>query len=160
MSIMTCATAATIPVLGTGNCPSCGGDVETCRCTGVAQTSTTTLPRAGLIGDMTEDDDGRGFERDETDTFHRLVQRLVDHGDAQAQTAGRHARRTYADMVPGPYTRQPVLRMTAADIVFEASQSCRSCGGQGGKIEDTSNDGVTRQNWVSCQSCGGTGVAR
>ncbi|MFB6814509.1 hypothetical protein ACFCV8_08180 [Streptomyces sp. NPDC056347] len=157
MSIMTCATAATIPVLGTGNRPNCGGDFESCRCTGVAQTSTTTLPRAGLIGDMTEDDDRRGFERDETDTFHRLVQRLVDHGDDRAQKAGHHARRTYAEMVPGPYTRQPVLRMTTTDIVFEANQECQSCGGQGGRTEDTSSDGVTRQNWVMCRSCNGSG---
>ncbi|MFF8918408.1 hypothetical protein ACF08M_35180 [Streptomyces sp. NPDC015032] len=88
-----------------------------------------TPPRAGVIGDdiRREDDssghNGSGYERDETDTsFHRLVRRLVVDGDDRARMGGRRARRTYADMVPGAYDRQPALRMTTADIVFKASE--------------------------------------
>ncbi|MFJ2900255.1 hypothetical protein ACIO87_35945 [Streptomyces sp. NPDC087218] len=122
---------------------------------------TTTLTRLtnGGYGDWEDDDNQRGFERDETDTgFHRLVQHLVVDGDVRARTAGRRARRTYDDMVPGPYDRQPVLRMTRADITYEASRACASCHGQGGRMEDTSSDGVLRQTWVTCGSCRGSGV--
>ncbi|MET8502974.1 hypothetical protein [Streptomyces microflavus] len=70
--------------------------------------STLTPPRAGLAKDMTEDDNRRGFERDETDTFHQLVRQLVDDGDDRATVAGRRARRTLQEMDPG-YVRQPVL---------------------------------------------------
>ncbi|MDX2921897.1 hypothetical protein [Streptomyces sp. NE06-03C] len=73
--------------------------------------SNLSAPRAGLADDMTRDDNRRGFERDETDTFHQLVQQLVDDGDDRAAAAGRQARRTYAEMAPGQ-TRQPVLNMT------------------------------------------------
>ncbi|MFD7532227.1 hypothetical protein ACFV8E_32310 [Streptomyces sp. NPDC059849] len=103
---------------------------------------------------------GSGYERDETDTsFYQLVRRLVGDGDDRARTAGRRACRTYADMVPGVYDRQPILHMTTATITFMASQPCQSCGGQGGQTVDTSSDGVTRQNWVICQTCRGSGAA-
>ncbi|MFF4179493.1 hypothetical protein [Streptomyces sp. NPDC001750] len=82
-----------------------------------------TSPHPGLIGDMTEDDNQRGYERDETDAFRRLVQHLAADGDDRARTAGRRTRRTYAEMVPGAYDRQPILRMTTATIVY--------CGGSG-----------------------------
>jgi DnaJ-class molecular chaperone len=36
---------------------------------------------------------------------------------------------------------------------------CGSCGGTGGRIEDTSSDGVIRQNWITCNGCGGSGEA-
>ncbi|MYQ82698.1 MULTISPECIES: hypothetical protein [unclassified Streptomyces] len=75
-----------------------------------------------------EDDrsgNGSGYERDETDTsFRQLVSRLVVDGDDRARAASRCARRTYADMVPGAYDRQPVLHMTTG-IVFEASKQAR-----------------------------------
>ncbi|WP_276314458.1 hypothetical protein [Streptomyces sp. Z26] len=34
---------------------------------------------------------------------------------------------------------------------------CGSCNGQGGRVEDTSSGGVTRQHWVRCAPCSGTG---
>lgn len=74
-------------------------------------TTTLTPPRAGLVDDMTEDDNRRGPERDETDRFHQLVRQLVDDGDDRAAVAGRRARRTLLEMDPG-HDRQPVLQMT------------------------------------------------
>ncbi|MFC8645095.1 hypothetical protein ACFUC2_30695 [[Kitasatospora] papulosa] len=74
--------------------------------------ATTLTPRAGWLEDRERDDDQRGYERDETDTsFRQLVERLVADGDTRAESAGRQARRTLAEMAPG-YDRQPVLRMT------------------------------------------------
>ncbi|MFF8717508.1 hypothetical protein ACF07T_39850 [Streptomyces sp. NPDC015184] len=130
MSIMTCETSlAPTPASSTGTCPKCTNTFETCRCTGVAvQAQVLLAPRAGRIDEIDREDgssghDGSGYERDETDNFHQLVGRLVDDGDKRALMAGRCARRTYADMVPGPYDRQPVLRMTRTRIEFsEVSQ--------------------------------------
>ncbi|MGW1656610.1 hypothetical protein [Streptomyces atratus] len=85
-----------------------------------------TRPHAGLIDDMTEDDNNCGPEPDETE-LHQVVQHLLVDGDYRARTAGRRARRTLAAMVPGAYDRQPVLRMTTADIVFKASEQARGC---------------------------------
>lgn len=49
-------------------------------------TSTLVAPRAGIADDMTEDDNGRGYERDETDSvFRQLVDQLVVDG---RRTAG------------------------------------------------------------------------
>lgn len=39
-----------------------------------------------------------------------------------------------------------------------SGQTCGSCGGVGGRTEDTSADGVTRQSWKTCQACNGTGT--
>ncbi|MFJ8763052.1 hypothetical protein [Streptomyces cyaneofuscatus] len=72
--------------------------------------STLDAPRAGLADEMTEDDNNRGPERDETEQFRQLVQQLVDDGDDRAASAGRRARRTLQEMVPG-YIRQPVLTL-------------------------------------------------
>ncbi|MFB7852912.1 hypothetical protein ACFC34_38670 [Streptomyces sp. NPDC056053] len=76
-----------------------------------------TRPRAGWYEDREQEDNDLGPMPDETE-FHRLVRHLVAVGDDRARTAGRRARRTYAEMVPGPYDRQPVLRMTTARIKF------------------------------------------
>lgn len=38
-----------------------------------------------------------------------------------------------------------------------AAVPCNSCSGQGGKTEDTSSGGTTRQTWRSCQVCSGSG---
>ncbi|WP_424864014.1 hypothetical protein [Streptomyces sp. MMS24-I29] len=165
MSIMTTLPrAAAVSVGAAGNCPICKGTFESCRCRGGLHPSTPAAPRAGVIGDgiRREDDasghDGRGYERDETDTnFRQLVRRLAADGDRRAVRAGRRARRTLAEMDPG-HTRQPILRMTTTDIVYKASRACTSCGGQGGRMEDTSGDGVSRQTWMTCHACGGTGV--
>jgi DnaJ-class molecular chaperone len=123
-----------------------------------------TSPRAGKADEIGREDDrsghdGSGYERDETDQFHQLVCGLVVDGDDRARTAGRRARRTIVEMAPG-YDRQPVLRMTTAEITFTASQACQRCGGSGGQTVDTSGDGVSRQHWQTCQACGGSGVAR
>ncbi|CAM5325695.1 hypothetical protein SFIMM107S_04463 [Streptomyces griseus] len=75
---------------------------------------TALTPRAGVadeIGDLDDrsGDDGRGYERDETDRcFQQIVQQLVGDGDDRAAGAGRGARRTLQEMAPG-YVRQPVL---------------------------------------------------
>ncbi|MGW1412129.1 hypothetical protein [Streptomyces sp. NPDC002403] len=122
MSIMTCATAATIPVLGTGNCPRCHGDFESCQCTGVAQTSTTTSLRAGWYEEQEERDNELGPMPDETE-FHQLVQHLVDQGDDRAQKTGRHARRTLAEMAP-EYVRQPVLVLHRPVMANDACPLC------------------------------------
>ncbi|MGW1106145.1 hypothetical protein [Streptomyces sp. NPDC002540] len=87
-----------------------------------------TRPRAGLIDDMTKDDNRRGPEPDETEQYHRLVRQLVNDGDHRAQTAGRRARRTLAEMAPG-YDRQPVLYLTRPfTMAGMADDACVLCG--------------------------------
>ncbi|MEU4032449.1 hypothetical protein [Streptomyces anulatus] len=114
--------------------PLSQGSFETCRCTGVA----TLAPRAGTIGDIRREDDqsghdGRGYERDETDQFHQVVRRLTDDGDRRARAAGRHTRRTLAEMAPGQ-ARQPVLHMTRqltfapTDTLAGEDDACVLCG--------------------------------
>ncbi|MFC9035419.1 hypothetical protein [Streptomyces arboris] len=71
-------------------------------------TRTIPTPSFGIYDDMTEDDNSRGPERDESEQFRQLVQQLVDDGDDRATVAGRRARRTLQEMAPG-YDRQPVL---------------------------------------------------
>lgn len=98
--------------------------------------TTFTVPRAGKAADVGREigrqddrggDDGRGYERDETDRFHQLVARLVVDGDVRAKAAGRRVRRTLADMMPG-YKRQPVLRLTRPLPLRGADDSCPVCG--------------------------------
>ncbi|MFF9690520.1 hypothetical protein [Streptomyces sp. NPDC014623] len=107
----------TIPASASGVCPVCKLIPEACTCTGVSQLRTVLAPRAGVaeeIGrqDDRSGDDGRGYERDETDRcFRELVEQLVADGDDRAAVAGRRARRTLAEMAPG-YDRQPVLLLT------------------------------------------------
>ncbi|MFD4764328.1 hypothetical protein ACFWOJ_37575 [Streptomyces sp. NPDC058439] len=86
-----------------------------------------TAPRAGTIDDIRREDDGKGFERDETDQFHQLVQQLVADGDDRAQVAGRRARRTLAEMAPG-YDRQPILYLTRPLTFRSADDACVLCG--------------------------------
>ncbi|MFH9125356.1 WhiB family transcriptional regulator [Streptomyces globisporus] len=110
-------TNATLPTRqsATGTCPKRSGNFETCS-RGIPpglprhQPHPAPYTRGGWRG-MEEDDNRRGPERDETDQLHQVVRRLTDDGDRRARAAGRHARRTYAEMAPGQ-TRQPVLRMT------------------------------------------------
>ncbi|MFI5635169.1 hypothetical protein ACIA8E_38670 [Streptomyces sp. NPDC051664] len=64
---------------------------------------------------------------DETDQFHQLVQQLVADGDTRAWAAGRRARRTLAEMVPGD-TRQPVLRLARPLTFRAADDACPLCG--------------------------------
>ncbi|MEV4872852.1 hypothetical protein [Streptomyces syringium] len=46
-----------------------------------------------------------------------------------------------------------------ADTRASAARKCASCGGEGGRMVDTSGGGVTRQTWQSCTPCGGSGQA-
>lgn len=98
--------------------------------------ATTLAPRAGKAADVGREigrqddrsgDDGRGYERDETDQFHQLVHGLVLDGDNRAAEAGRRARRTLAEMAPG-YTRQPVLLLTRPLPMRGADDACVLCG--------------------------------
>ncbi|MFD5786709.1 hypothetical protein ACFWH1_08730 [Streptomyces sp. NPDC127037] len=109
----------------TGTCPKCNGTFDTCTCTGLAPT--IVAPRAGKIDDIGSEDDNRGYERDETDQFHQLVDRLVDDGDTRAQVGGRRARRTLAEMEPG-YERQPVLQLVRPMSFRRADDACVLCG--------------------------------
>lgn len=49
---------------------------------------------------------------------------------------------------------------TAPTSVPQAQQRCSACGGAGGRVVDTSSDGVIRQSWQTCGTCGGSGVSR
>ncbi|MFD3641484.1 hypothetical protein [Streptomyces griseus] len=115
----------------TGTCPLCNGTFDTCRCRGcvaVLDRPTETIPSptaGGGYGGMEEDDNAKGFERDETDQFHQVVRRLTDQGDRRAAVAGRRARRTLAEMAPGQ-SRQPVLRMVDRPLVFLPTTAARS----------------------------------
>ncbi|MFF4249463.1 hypothetical protein ACFYY2_34115 [Streptomyces sp. NPDC001822] len=82
---------------------------------------------AGTIDDIGREDDQRGYERDETDQFHQLVDHLVADGDARARSAGRRARRTLPEMAPG-YERQPVLLLTRPLTFRSADDACPLCG--------------------------------
>ncbi|MFJ1775036.1 hypothetical protein ACIOFQ_33130 [[Kitasatospora] papulosa] len=89
---------------------------------------TLNTPRAGLADDMIEDDNGRGYERDETENaFRQLVAGLAADGDNRARSAGRQARRTLAEMDPG-YDRQPVLLLTRPLTFRSADDACPLCG--------------------------------
>ncbi|MGW6469475.1 hypothetical protein [Streptomyces rubiginosohelvolus] len=117
-------------VATTDTCPKCQGDFETCRCTGGVAVlnrhpERISAPAAsGGYGDWEDNDNQKGYERDETDQLHQVVRRLTDDGDSRARAAGRHARRTYAEMAPGQ-TRQPVLQMTRP-LTFTPSVSSKS----------------------------------
>ncbi|WP_331734473.1 MULTISPECIES: hypothetical protein [unclassified Streptomyces] len=100
--------------------------------THVDSTGTALAPRAGEAEEIGREDDrsghnGSGYERDETDTsFHQIVRHLVTDGDDRAQTAGRCARRTLAEMAPG-YERQPVLLLTRPLPMRAANDACPIC---------------------------------
>ncbi|WP_333732555.1 hypothetical protein [Streptomyces sp. IBSBF 3010] len=117
-------TTSTIS-LALGTCPDCNGTFETCTCTGL--TPAVIPPRAGTIDDIGSEDDAKGFERDETDQFHQLVDRLAAEGDTRARAVGRRARRTLAEMQPG-YQRQPVLQLVRRPLTFRSADGpCPLC---------------------------------
>lgn len=103
-----------------------------------------TRPKAGWIEDEEERDNQRGFERDETDRFHRLVRHLVADGDERAALAGRRAPRLLSEMED---------RLAPHMVV------CPSCNGDGGTTTTTTSGGVTRSSWKSCGSCNGRGTS-
>ncbi|MET9535565.1 hypothetical protein ABZY02_34285 [Streptomyces sp. NPDC006649] len=102
-------------------CPTCKGSFETCNCTG------GYAGRVGIADDIRREDDNKGYERDETDQLHQLVDRLATVGDIRAREAGRRARRTLAEMAPG-HTRQPILRLTRPLPMRGADDACPLCG--------------------------------
>ncbi|WP_331740578.1 hypothetical protein OG323_37815 (plasmid) [Streptomyces cyaneofuscatus] len=138
-----------IPAL-MSSCPICEGNFETCRCTGGFM-QTVLTPRAGVVADeigrqdYQSGDDGRGYERDETDRFHQVVRHLVSDGDRRADAAGRQVRRTFAEMAPGQ-TRQPVLRMTR-ELTFVPTAS-----------KAGADDACVLCGWWTCR-CGGAAPA-
>ncbi|MFJ2101381.1 hypothetical protein ACIOHR_29815 [Streptomyces anulatus] len=123
----------TTPALAGGVCPTCQLIMEACTCTAVSQQLTVLAPHAGVadeIGrqDDRSGDDGRGYERDETDrAFQQLVEQLVADGDDRAAVAGRRARRTLQEMAPG-YTRQPVLILHRPTMASDACGLCHRWG--------------------------------
>ncbi|MFE3074180.1 hypothetical protein [Streptomyces sp. NPDC059247] len=99
----------------TGNCCSCGGPFESCRCGARPQTGGGALPllpfQSGTVDDIHDEDEATGLEPyDDLAALHQLVRRLVTDGDHRAQRADRRARRTLGEMVPG-HTRQPLLTL-------------------------------------------------
>ncbi|WP_299541782.1 hypothetical protein [uncultured Streptomyces sp.] len=127
----------------------------------ITLTSPALAPRAGGYGDMERDDNGRGYERDETDTgFRQLVHHLVADGDDRARTGGRRARRTLAEMAPG-YQRQPVLLLTRPLPMRSANDACPLCGRWNGCpcfAPAPAGARVDRSvSMAACSQCGGTG---
>ncbi|MFF5131025.1 hypothetical protein ACFY41_29390 [Streptomyces syringium] len=55
-------------------------------------------PSAGIIDDIEDADNKKGFEPDDLTAFHQLVRHLVVDGDRRAADVGRKARRTLAEM--------------------------------------------------------------
>ncbi|MFE7614325.1 hypothetical protein [Streptomyces sp. NPDC057496] len=55
-------------------------------------------PNAGIIKDIEDEDNKKGFEPDDLTAFHQLVRHLTADGDRRAAGAGRKARRTLAEM--------------------------------------------------------------
>lgn len=102
----------------TSTCPIRKGPFETRACG-----EHPGVLRAGLddvIKRIEEEDneDGPSY------SVRELVQHLVADDDARAQGAGRQARRTLDQMMPG-YTRQPMLTLHRPQM---ANDACPLCG--------------------------------
>ncbi|WP_432105886.1 hypothetical protein [Streptomyces sp. bgisy091] len=114
----------------------------------------TTSLCAGKIDDIGREDDQRGYERDETDTaFRKLVDHLTTDGDDRARSAGRHARRTLAEMDPG-YERQPVLLLTRPLTFRSADDACHICGYWTCRCGGVA-PAPAENNTLQCDRCGG-----
>ncbi|MFE3581417.1 hypothetical protein [Streptomyces vinaceus] len=61
-------------------------------------TRSVPRPNAGIIDDIEDADEKKGYEPEDLTAFHQLVRHLVVDGDRRAADAGRKARRTLADM--------------------------------------------------------------
>ncbi|MFD4833189.1 hypothetical protein ACFWPV_25515 [Streptomyces uncialis] len=107
-----------------------------------------TRPRAGVIDDVEREDDGSGPDGNgyETEEFHRLVQRLIWEGDEPCGLCGCWICRCDQEAEGARTSSGP-----------ESELACTACGGNGGRVEDTSSGGVRRQTWISCGSCSGSG---
>ncbi|MEU3901604.1 hypothetical protein [Streptomyces sp. NPDC045251] len=64
----------------------------------LSMTRAVPRPSAGIIDDIEDADNERGFEPDDLAAFHQLVRHLIADGDRRAASAGRKARRTLAEM--------------------------------------------------------------
>ncbi|MEU1216646.1 hypothetical protein ABZ424_30450 [Streptomyces sp. NPDC005790] len=85
-------------------------------------TSTLVAPRAGIADDMTDDDNRRGYERDETDSvFRQLVDQLVVDGRRTAGTEGDAP-------AGGFFSPQLVLLLTGPLTYRAADDVCLLCG--------------------------------
>ncbi|XXZ47416.1 hypothetical protein AAGT00_00200 (plasmid) [Streptomyces cavourensis] len=149
---MTTATLPTRPST-TGTCPNCQGSFETCSCGAsprLPRHELESAPSAGLYDDMEDADNRKGFERDETDHYTRLVRQLVADGDRRARRAGRQAPRTLQQMAPG-LDRQPVLRMVDRPLSFTPTSSKAGAGAG-------ADDACVLCGWWRCR-CGGAAPA-
>ncbi|MGI5451482.1 hypothetical protein ACQEVM_38120 [Streptomyces sp. CA-243310] len=61
-------------------------------------TRSVPRPNAGIIDDIEDADNKKGYEPEDLTAFHQLVRHLVVDGDRRAADASRKARRTLADM--------------------------------------------------------------
>ncbi|WP_143266283.1 hypothetical protein [Amycolatopsis sp. KNN50.9b] len=64
----------------------------------LSMTCAVPRPNAGIIDDIEDADNKKGFEPDELTAFHQLVRHLVVDGDRRAADAGHQTRRTLAEM--------------------------------------------------------------
>ncbi|CAL9637133.1 hypothetical protein SUDANB120_06236 (plasmid) [Streptomyces sp. enrichment culture] len=64
----------------------------------LSMTRAAPRPNAGIIDDIEDADNKKGFEPEDLTAFHQLVRHLTADGDRRAARAGRKARRTLAEM--------------------------------------------------------------
>ncbi|MFE3144276.1 hypothetical protein [Streptomyces scopuliridis] len=72
-------------------------------------------------------DPGKTLTPPDDALYQELERYLVVSGDQRAAAAGRQARRTLTEMVPG-YIRQPILRLTRPLTFRGADDACVLCG--------------------------------
>jgi hypothetical protein len=112
-------------------------------------TSTLDVLRAGIAHDMTDDDNSRGYERDETDSvFRQLVDQLVGGGHP---TAGGAA-------AGGFFSPQPVLILTGPLPYRAADDACGLCGYWTCRCPTALQEQGAlpfTQNTMQCERCGG-----
>ncbi|WP_405703569.1 hypothetical protein OG209_40855 (plasmid) [Streptomyces sp. NBC_01383] len=115
-------------------------------------TSTLDVLRAGIADDMTDDDNSRGYERDETDSvFRQLVDQLVGGGRPTAGT-GRGAG------AGGFFGPRRVLLPTTSLPYRAADEACGLCGYWTCRcLTALQEQGVLpfTQNTMQCERCGG-----
>ncbi|MFD3728796.1 hypothetical protein [Streptomyces sp. NPDC058671] len=115
--------AHTLPRL-TGNCPSCNGPFEACRCGARPTVPTGLSVRAGTVDDIEREDDAKGYEPENALRLHRLVRHLVADSDHRAQQAGRQSRRTLDQMVPERQRREFLSLVGPARVADDVCPMC------------------------------------